>query len=144
MTREILTHPITAGQLREELEFFAQYFRNLGLEDCEALFGFAWGNKYYPTAEWKAVRLPLQSLVDEVQRVETAKLGALGSDDLFVSLPALNLEFHFCNDSDLHLSFPEPTDITEYFYQRWKERGFSPAEWHNTAEGQPSERLRIN
>ena len=60
MTREILTHPIAAARLKEELEFFAQYIRDLGHEHCEVLFGFAWGNKYYPTAERKPIRMPLE------------------------------------------------------------------------------------
>ena len=76
--------------------------------------------------------------------MEGKGLGMLGSDDLFLSFPALGLEFRFCNDSDLHIAFEDPSETTEFFYQRWKIRGFSPAEWERTLDGKTGERLRIN
>ncbi|MFH1766686.1 MAG: hypothetical protein ABH826_01175, partial [Patescibacteria group bacterium] len=129
MYREILTYPISAVQIRGELAFFVQHFQSLKYEFCDVLFGAAWGNDYYPTAEWKIVRLPLAGLIEEVSRVETANLGKLGSDDLFVQLPNLDLEFRFCNDCDIHIEFQEPSEITEFFYQRWKRLGFTPADY---------------
>jgi len=144
MTQEILTYPVTKSQIWCELEFFVEYFRGSGHCDCQVLFGFAWGNKYYPSGEWRAVTIPLDSLVTEIRRVEVAGLGSLGSDDLFVSLPGLDLEFRFCNDSDIHIRFEEANETTEFFYQRWKDRGFSPAEWQKTVEGKTGERLRFN
>jgi hypothetical protein len=54
--------------------------------------------------------------------------GELGQDDLFLKFPTLNLEFHFCNDSDIHIYFDEGSEVVEVFYSRWKLRGFSPAE----------------
>ena len=144
MSRAITTYPIKAAQMKEELAFFAQYFQHLGHEYCEVLFGFAWGSEYYPTSEWNRVRIPLASLEDEVQRVEVAGLGELGSDDLFVSVPPLDVEFRFDNDSALHISFAEPGEVAEFFYQRWKSSGFTPAEWQLTEDGAPSKRLRAD
>ena len=144
MKREILTHPIGPFQVKEELEFLVEYFREIGYDECEAYFGFAWGNEYYSNGEWTPIRIPLDRLASQVRRVETGGLGMLGSDDLFVSFPALGLEFRFCNDSDLHMAFEHPNETTEFFYQRWKALGFSPAEWEKTSDGKTGERLRIN
>jgi hypothetical protein len=143
MSHEICTNPIDRVQMNEELAFFAQYFRRLGHQHCEALFGFAWGNDYYPDSAWTARSITLEGLVDEVRRVEAAGFGQLGADDLFVTVPPLELKFRFCNDSDIHIEFDQPDDVTELFYQRWKSRGFSPAEWQRAVDGKPAERLRI-
>jgi hypothetical protein len=143
MKREILTYPISAAELKAELAFFAEHFRSLGYAHCEALFGWAWGNKYYTTTTWDRVYIPLTDLLSEVQRVESAGLGLLGRDDLFLSVPPLNLEFQFCNDSDIHVFFEGPAEIPEFFYNRWKVCGFHPAKWTTNDAGQRV-RLRID
>ena len=144
MKREILTHPIEAAQLMDELSLFTQYFQDLGYEYCDALFGFAWGNGYYQGPSWQSVRLPLEGLVKEVQRVERTGFGQLGANDLFLSIPTLALKFRFCNDSDIHMEYDEPSEITEFFYQRWKSLSYTPAEWSYGQEGNSRKRLRIN
>ena len=48
MLREIVTSPIERKQLHEELDFMVQYFLEKGVTTCTVLFGFAWGNDYYP------------------------------------------------------------------------------------------------
>jgi hypothetical protein len=144
MTREILTYPVTESQIWCELEYFVEHFWGAGHRDCQVLFGFAWGNEYYPSGEWRAVTIPLEGLVAEIRRVEVSGLGSLGSDDLFISIPGLDFEFRFCNDSDMHIRFEKGNETTELFYQRWKEHGFSPTEWQKTAEGKTGECLRFN
>jgi hypothetical protein len=144
MKREILTYPLERSQVKEELAFFVEHFSHFGFETCEVLFGSAWGIDYYPTAEWHYVKLRLVDLVMEVERVEGGEWGPLGSNDLFVRFPSLAVDFHFCNDSDIHIYFEEPNDVTEFFYLRWKARQFSPAEWLKPAEGPATERIRFN
>ena len=143
--REILTYPIEAAEIREELLFVLEYFRARGHSSCEVLFGWAWGNDYYPTDEWAYRTCDLGSVLPEVERAEQAGWGKLGQDDLYLKFPTLDLEFRFCNDSDLHISFDQASDVVESFYSRWKARGFSPAEWAKRSDGSsPGERIRIN
>ncbi|HEV2969208.1 MAG TPA: hypothetical protein VGY55_04400 [Pirellulales bacterium] len=144
MNREILTFPIDTDQMYDELAYFVEHFRKLGYEYRETLFGSFWGSDYYATSDWQPVRIPLADLMAEVHRVESAGMGHFGREDLFIKIPPLAIEFRFCNDSDIHISFESPCEITEFFYQRWKAHGFSPAEWSRTDEGMPHERLRIN
>ncbi len=107
----------------------------LGRSRCKRILGHAWG-EHYPDGGWTAVDLPLEALVGEVLRVEAAGFGELGYDDLYVTIPPITLEFRFCNDSDIHLSFEEPSEITEHFYQRWRDLGFQPAEWGSAPTGE--------
>lgn len=145
VTREILTYPISAAQVNEELEHFVHFFLDRGYEHCDVIFGFAWGNQYYPTnAGWNPIRMPIDVLIDEVRRVERSGWGELGSDNLFISIPGVPLEFRFCDDSDIHIAFEDPCETTEHFYQRWKSRGFSPAEWEKLEDRRTGKRLRMN
>lgn len=142
--REVLTYPLELTHVREELRFVLEYFRGLGCKSCELLFGFAWGNEYYPSDEWPYATWELGAVLGEVERVERAGWGELGQDDLFLKFPTLNLEFRFCNDADIHICFDEGGGVVETFYSRWKLRGFSPAEWIKLPSGSPSERIRFN
>ncbi len=144
MRREILTYPLERIQMKEELLFFADYMRGCGYADCDVLFGYAWGIEYYETDRWDYERIPLDSLVDKVMQVEVSGLGKLGHDDVWVKIPGLEMEFRFCNDCDIHINYEFAGEMTEFFYQRWKSRGFSPAEWLKAPDGTSSERLRFN
>ena len=143
MRHEILTYPMEPAQMKEELSFLADHLEALGL-DCEVLFGSAWGNEYYETNSWNYERISPKALPDKVLQVEESGIGQLGKDDLYVRIPNLDLEFRFCNDCDIHLDYEPHAPMVEFFYQRWRSRGFSPAEWVRVPDGAPTERLRFN
>jgi hypothetical protein len=143
MEREILTHPLTTQQIEAELDHFVEYFSSRGCLECEALFGPAWGIDYYSEGEsWESVRLPLTCLAAEARRAGTLGWGGLGMNDLYLTVPGAAPTFRFCNDSDVHVSFKEPDDVTEHFYERWKALGFHPAEWRKSDSGAPNDLLR--
>lgn len=144
MKREILTHPIPKPAIWEELNFLLQRLQELGHDDCLVRFGYGWADDYYSGAEWKEINLSGAQLLAEVRRMEAAEFGKLGTDDLFVRAPRLGVEFHFCNDSDIHIKFDQPNDVAEFFYKRWKEKGFTPAEWMKTEMPGPGSKLREN
>ena len=141
MPHEILTAPLASDALEAELAFVVAHFQSLGVERCTVLFGFAWGERF-PEPGWTALDLSLDALITEVARAEAAGFGELGSDDLFITFPSQGLEFRFCNDSDIHLTFTDPTAAAEVFFQRWAALGYSPAEWGPSSPGQPRQRLR--
>lgn len=142
MLREIVTYPLERKQLQEELDFMVQYFLEKGVPTCTVLFGFAWGNDYYPGNEWFDEEIPLEKVFEKVRKIEESGMGALGKDDLFVKVSGL--EFQFCNDSNIHIRFTESNKDSESFYLRWKERGYQPAEWIKNKENDPAERVRFN
>ena len=142
MEREILTYPISTEQMNDELSFMVEYFSNKGIDKCSVLFGFAWGNDYYPTNEWFDEEIELKKLVKKVRDVEASGIGTIGRDDLFVNVSGL--EFRFCNDSDVHIYFTNHSEDIEFFYSRWKKLGYQPAEWLKNQEKGPGERVRFN
>lgn len=142
MEREILTYPMSAEQLNDELSFMVEYFSNKGIETCSVLFGFAWGNDYHPGNEWFDEEMALKVLIQRVKEVEGSGIGSIGRDDLFVKLSGL--EFRFCNDSDVHIYFTSHSEDIEFFYSRWKQLGYQPAEWLKNQEKGPGERVRFN
>ncbi len=142
MEREILTYPISTEQMNDELTFMVEYFSNKGIDKCSVLFGFAWGNDYYPGNEWYDEEIELKDLIQKVKNVEASGIGAIGRDDLFIKISGV--EFRFCNDSDVHIYFSEHNDDIEFYYTRWKQLGYQPAEWLKNQEKGPGERVRFN
>ena len=140
MQREVLTHPLSGQQLRDELRYFVQFYSAKGIVSCSVLFGHAWGINYYPTKDWLEEDVHLSNLLAKVEQVEASGLGRLGTDDLFLKLQGL--EFLFCNDSDIHLIFSASHPDVEYFFQRWKQLGFKPAEWLKTERHGPGQKVR--
>jgi len=127
MPREILTYPISKAAMWQELEFLVDTLVQLDQLELKASFGFAWAEEFH--AGWNEITVSGPELLSEVRRMEASEKGELGFNDLFIRLPQLAVEFHYCNDSDIHLTFDQPSDFTESFYSRWKARGFTPAEW---------------
>ncbi len=144
MKREILTFPIERIQIQEELKFFVEYFTKKGLLYCQVLVGSAWGMDYHTTPNWNYDNSILSELLDKVKYLEDKDYGRLGSDDLFLKFENLQIEFLFCNDSDIHIKFTETSEIIESFYERWKSLGYSPAEWGHDEKGKPTNRIRLN
>ena len=143
MEREILTYPLDRDQIQRELDFVIEHFQQEGIESCKILFGFAWGNEYYPGNHWPYEEIPLESLAEKVREVEANCDGALGQDDLFVEVAGL--KFEFCHESDIHIYFEEePGPEIEFFYSCWKRLGYRPAEWLKNQKIGPGERLRFD
>ncbi len=142
MKREVLTTILERSQIDEELSFMVKYFSKKGIRTCKILFGFSWGLEYYPGKEWNDEEIQLANLSSKVQEVEKSGIGKLGRDDLFVKFP--ELEFRFCNDSDVHITFSETNDDIEYYYVRWKQLGYQPSEWLKNQKHGPGERVRFN
>jgi hypothetical protein len=128
MAREISIHEVDDDILRDELRSLVRYFRDLGHERCDVLFGWRWGMDYYPNAPWEKVSIPLAELESEIRKVEDAGLGRLGGDDLFVTIPRLDGEFCFCHHEGIHLVFSEAGQTTADFLDRWCSAGLVPVE----------------
>jgi len=126
----LLTYPLTSAQLRDELVFVVEHLQACGFSTCDVLFGYAWGNEYYDDNHWVSESLTLSFLIAKVAEVESRGIGCLGSDDLYLGFPTF--QFLFCHDSDVHLYFSEDAPLVEFFYRRWEDLGYKPAEWRST------------
>ena len=143
--REILTYPLESSQIKAELSFFCVYFHDLEHESCEWCLGWPWASDYYESKgiRWDYDTIAFKDLTGKMDEIEREGFGAIGYGSLFIKIPSVHPEFHFCHDQDIHISFDEPGDITEFFYQRWKSLGYRPAEWLKNEKAGPGERLRI-
>lgn len=142
--RQILTYPLNERQIKEELQFFCDYLQENNYLSCEVLFGFAWGTEFYGNQDWDYISIPTKNLIEQVSQLKQKGMGSLGRDDLCVRVAELPYEFQFCHESDIHISFNRSGAFIEFFYERWKILGYSPAEWENSEGGKSSIRLRVN
>ena len=67
------------------------------------LFGFAWGSDAYED-DWIEEALTVDELRLRVQKLEDGGCGAIGKDDLFVSVKATGIQYTFCHENDLHIA----------------------------------------
>lgn len=125
--REILTHPLSLDRFWEEFRYFSTYFREKGIDKCHVLFGFAWGNDYYPEKNWVSEEMPFDELENKILDMERQGFGNFGHNDVFVKVAGV--EFRFCNDTDIHISYESHLPLIEDFYCRWESLGYYPAEW---------------
>lgn len=68
--RQLLTRPLSEDQLRAERTFVVQHLWRHVFENCEVLFGYAWGNDYYPGNGWAPEVVELELLERKVADVE--------------------------------------------------------------------------
>jgi hypothetical protein len=128
MAREISVHEVAQDVLRAELRHVVQYFRDLGHEQCELVFGWHWGMDYPPAAPWRTMHVPLANVETEVRKPEDAGLGEFGRDDVTVRVPPLDCEFLFCHHWGIHLTFSQPGQVAKDFLAHWTSAGLAPVE----------------
>jgi len=128
MARDISIHDDDVNVLRRELRFVLQYLERLGHTDSQVVFGWPWGLVYPPDNPWGKITIPLAKVEAEVEKLESALLGRLGGDDVFIRIPPADWEFEFCHHSGIHLRFETPGRIPSDFLKRWTEHGLMPIE----------------
>ena len=140
MKREVVTSILEENQVRAELRYLIEHFFKSGDESCDVLFGWAWGNDYYPGNNWRYESVKLSSLESKISEVEQRNIGGLAHDDVFVKVGGI--EFQFCHESDIHISFEARNPETEHFFERWLTKGFDPSEWIKDDPMGPGTRVR--
>jgi hypothetical protein len=124
MKHEIAVHDLDGPALHSELTHLVDHFRGPGVDHCRGLFGWPWGNEYYPTPRWETLEFPLEAIDAEVYRVESAELGSLGGDDLFLEFPSCDGEFQFCHHHGIHFICEMPNQVAAYLLMRWHGAGW--------------------
>lgn len=76
----------------------------------------------------------------KIQDLERRGYGEFGYNDVFVELE--DIEFRFCNDTDVHTGFDNHQPMIEDFYARWEDLGYYPAEWLKNQEHGPGQLVR--
>jgi hypothetical protein len=84
--------------------------------------------------------IPLEELEARILELERRDLGEFGYNDIFIELA--DVEFRFCNDTDVHIGFDRHQPFIEEFYSRWETLGYYPAEWLKNEKYGPGECVR--
>lgn len=118
---------LSPQQVREELQALLDAARAIGIERCTVVFGFAWGNDYYPGNRWTPVELSLGDLRREVTHAESLGWGPLTDNDLTLEFPPHVDQFLFCHENDIHVHTTRKGPLFEAMNERWIKLGLLSA-----------------
>ncbi|MBX7153029.1 hypothetical protein K1X84_15485 [bacterium] len=116
-TQTIYSKTLNQLELRFELTRLIQVLCKNRIMKIELLFGFAWGNEY---RDWEALEISPNDISTEIEKAELTKLGALGKDDVFITIESLETQVVFCHESDIHISFNITNDLVSEIRNIWQ------------------------
>lgn len=118
MNREIITDPLDAKDLKVDLRQNMVLLQEWGIYKILLLFGYAWGNSYY-RGIWKDIPVTPGQVENLVTEIEHKGYGALGNDNLYITIPDLEVRLQYSYECDIHLSYSIPDDFVQSIYDRW-------------------------
>ena len=118
---EIVTEVLSRAQVEAELKALPAQLRKPGVDHVEAMYGIGACDDQDVLWQWHAVDLP--DLPAFVASSIEAGYFRPASSDLFIRTPDEAIEFHFCHESDVHLSAPDA--IAGEVEREWRQRGYS-------------------
>jgi hypothetical protein len=126
VNRQLLTKVLQESQLRVEFTHVLKYFAEHGIDSCKLLFGWPWGIDYYGDRPWVEEVVAIAAVGEKVAAIEAEGTGRLGAHDLHLYVETL--QFKFCHESDIHLTFLEGDEHAKHFEIRWAELDYGPRE----------------
>lgn len=124
MSHGFIGIPPNVEAVRRDFDDFVTELESMPSEKVRVLFGFAWGNEIYER-DWLELNLTGNELRARVSEAEAAGLGKIGSDDIYITLPALGVERQYCHEADIHVTAADakhPYVVAER--QRWLDKGW--------------------
>ncbi len=118
MQAEIVTDPLQASDLRQDLETNIRRMSALGVREIALLFGYAWGNHIYEK-EWKDLAVSPDEVLALVRKAEKLGYGRMGDDNLYLTVEKFNLRLQYSHEADIHLSFGTPNLLVHDIIERW-------------------------
>jgi hypothetical protein len=100
--RKFIAQPKPNGDIRSEFERFLSKAREHGWVRLRVVFGFVWGNYDGANGRPEEIVSP-DELEAKVAELEGRGDGAIGEDDLLVTVDEIGVRFIFCHDNDIHL-----------------------------------------
>jgi len=123
MNRELVTDPLGAEDLWEDLRTNIALLKASGYTGALVFFGFGWGEHIYED-QWKDIPMSLDDLEARVREAEDNGFGSLGNDNLYFTVEELPLRWNYSYESVIHLSFSEGNKIALDIKRRWLARGW--------------------
>lgn len=94
-----------------------------GIPAVRIMFGFAWGNYVYE-GPWKEEICSPSEIRARIEKLENEKLGRIGDDDFYISVPGSNLERLYCHEADIHYSSDESAAEIQKAKNEWLSLGW--------------------
>ncbi len=137
-THGFIGRPLDVQAVRLDFEAFVAELESRPSEKVHVVFGFAWGNEIYEH-DWLELVLTGSELRARVEAAEAAGLGKVGADDLFIRLPLLGVERHYCHEADIHVTANSSNNPYLQAERRaWLERGWTVFPCGESAPGRVS------
>jgi hypothetical protein len=127
--QQVCTREVSAEDMWRFLRRFLVRCSEVGITDVEMLFGFAWGNRIYPSGKWEYIRLPIADVEGRIREEEAKQNGQLGRDDLYIYHVQWGFELQLCHESDMHIWFHDLSPLMNDLIQDWRDAGFEPVVW---------------
>ncbi len=110
--------------MRRDFDAFVRDLESTPDKRVRVLFGFAWGNEIYGR-DWVALELTGAELRARVEAAEASGFGAVGADDLHITLPDLRIKRSYCHEADIHVVADDLTHpYVEAQRQTWVDMGW--------------------
>ncbi|MEP4076208.1 hypothetical protein [Haloferula sp.] len=122
-TREIIVRPKPGEDIRGDFARFLSLASERDWTRLKVLFGFAWGNYAYK-ADWIEEVMSPTELKERVDALEENGDGAIGDDDLFVSIEGLGIQFTFCHENDIHIEGSPHAPLLVSELDRYRDLGW--------------------
>ena len=118
----IITRILNDEEYKLELNIVIDILRQNHIDKIDLLFGVAWGNEY---KDWTPFTIGVDEIINEVDKAQKLNVGQLRNDDLYIILTEMELEFLFCHESDIHISFNYANDIVTSIINKWDTKQLS-------------------
>ena len=126
MDKEVVTDPLSPDDLWLDLRKNIAFLEGIGVSRVLLFFGFSWGNDVNEN-EWKEMAVPLNAVEKMVADCEAGGYGALGDDNLYVTIPELGVKLQYSYETDIHLSYSLKNAFVEQVLARWASEGWKMA-----------------
>jgi hypothetical protein len=123
MKKEIVTDPLSVGDLRSDLKKNISLIKKLGVSRILVLFGFSWGKNIY-NGEWQDIEVSVDEVQEMINDAEKKEYGKIGDDNLYITIPEFIARLHYSYETDIHLSYSEKNGFVEKVLKRWSSKGW--------------------
>lgn len=117
---EVFSKVLPPNSCQEALADLINVLEKHDVKEVELLFGFAWGNDY---KDWTPFTVKTFQIEQEINHAESLEVGKFSNDDLYIRVAYFATEFLFCHESDIHLRYNDPNDLTEDVLRLWRKQG---------------------
>lgn len=114
----IVTDPLSVEDLWFDLRSNIQLLNKMQITSVDCLFGYSWGNFIY-SGNWHDTPIVLDELEDLILQYQKKGYGQLGDDNLYISIPDLEVKLSYTYETDIHLSYGKINHFVEQVKNRW-------------------------